>query len=508
MKKAVEAAAHNVCTVPRLRTHIRSCNKDTFTRLEIWNWDSFTLKDVRKLLKRKLKEPTPIKRIKQRNGKDRIDLYIKNESLRKVQIIVTELIYKTNGFYKILKTNTNAKNTSNQAIKFYKEDNNKNTATWSNLKLWTLNICGLFHKKEELAYTLRKRRPEIVTLQETLMKTMSYRPNIPGYIIIETKMSNQPGARGLAILVKKGMGHKVNKYADDTCFLAASATGKNKDGQNLVILFVSVYIPIPSEQKKAALNRLASFLRREKQENKFTEIIISGDWNDTPSDVLRALRMRLLSPCEDFIAFKARTRWTRNINREGRCIDFGISLNNTIITKQKVLRDVDLSDHYPVSITLTSISMRKPTEKYILNLKRLLDNETKNSIMSDTRWRQTMSLDVEECDKRILELTNTLLIEHGIRKKKCETVSASVSSKTRRAIKRRKIYFRKHKNSNFSWQEYDRLRKAAKKCVEQDRKRRHKNWLIRGVNTFINNQSKAHWQWVQYTNRRREFATT
>ncbi|ELQ75465.1 putative transposable element encoded protein, partial [Trachipleistophora hominis] len=110
-----------------------------------------------------------------------------------------------------------------------------------------------------------------------------------------------------------------------------------------------------------------------------------------------------------------------------------VSLNNAVVSKQRVLRDVDLSDHYPVVASLAVKHITAAPDKLIYDrLKLQLIGKTAAKILSDRRWLTCRSGDVSERAKQLHLLVEEISLEHGIRRARCErTLEDTVLPTTR-----------------------------------------------------------------------------
>ncbi|ELQ74811.1 putative Endonuclease/exonuclease/phosphatase, putative transposon, partial [Trachipleistophora hominis] len=127
-------------------------------------------------------------------------------------------------------------------------------------------------------------------------------------------------------------------------------------------------IPWRGVARRNALDRLCNFLHRERDRGRFSEIVVIGDWNGVPSQTHRHLHARQVATNEEFLGFTWATRFAHALARRGRCIDYFVSLNNAIVGKQRVLRDVDLSDHYPVVASLAVKHITAAPDKLIYDM--------------------------------------------------------------------------------------------------------------------------------------------
>lgn len=161
------------------------------------------------------------------------------------------------------------------------------------------------------------------------------------------------------------------------------------------MLVVCIYIPCQEVARRTGLDRICVFLRRERENNLFTEIVAMSDLNGVPSQIHRHLRARQLQPSEELLVFQRATRFISGNAICGRYIDYFVFLKDGIIRRQTVRRDIDLSDHYPVSVEISFPHAGAEPEKLIYNRKKpQVRGGAADQIINDNRWSICQSKDV------------------------------------------------------------------------------------------------------------------
>ncbi|KAG0433968.1 hypothetical protein DMUE_5351, partial [Dictyocoela muelleri] len=440
--------------IPPYKTYHRNIPKhgEKVVRLGLWKLSSLSTKSVRCMFSGISFVFFNVRRVRQRNNDRRFDLYVDLPSYVSNKEAMIRTIDKAGGHVKLF---TKVREKSGETPYHLIGD------VSDRLKAMTLNINGAFSKREDLCLLLDIEKPVIVGLQETLVhKGKNF--FLPGYATINAGKSSSEGSRGLALAIKNGSGLMLSEYKADDNFLAGVVEGLDQDKKLFTLLVLNVYIPNKGELRKAALGRLACFLRKENIKSRFDEIVLLGDWNGNPEQVNRTLLRKKLSLNVDFLDFSSPTR-RNNSGRMGRCIDFFACMGRSIILDQQVLRRWDISDHYPVVATL-NLAFLKPVKKvFIFDRKKIQDAKVVEAIATSEKWDRISgsSISIEEFANSFLEQMKELSFEHQILRQKREKRITLYSQKTRKAILKRRDYFALYDSEGFNASTYAELSKTA-----------------------------------------------
>ncbi|ELQ74260.1 putative Endonuclease/exonuclease/phosphatase, putative transposon [Trachipleistophora hominis] len=199
---------------------------------------------------------------------------------------------------------------------------------------------------------------------------------------------------------------------EDDNFITGILEVKSNNDVKFTNLIVNVYIPGKGTERRSALDRLAAFILTTKSTKRFSEIIMTGDWNALPKTTLSALQNRGLSLPNEALTFNQSTRLS---NRQGRCIDYPVATNSTSIKTIKVLRKYDMSDHFPILIQIAA-NVDK-TSQTVLRI----NNDTLNNnrsarlrILNDIRWNAVVNITGHKKMEIFTSIANSILSETGV----------------------------------------------------------------------------------------------
>ncbi|ELQ74334.1 Apurinic/apyrimidinic endonuclease [Trachipleistophora hominis] len=254
---------------------------------------------------------TKVKKILQKDGRRRHDIWIASNTYKENE----KLILQTLEGLGYPKTFIKQKKRRYPTVNLKPIQNKRNS-----IKAITFNINGFRNKSEEVYAFLDRRRPDILAMQETLLSEERYRTYIPGYTTIEAKMTDREGGRGLLLSVRNNRGLRLSEYKSDPNYLAGIIEGLDMQKEKFSMLIINVYASCDSKTKRQTIQQVCRLVERELQRQKFKEIIMLGDWNDTPEKTYNRLTKQGMAFNDSFINFRQPTRFVRR-TRRGRCID-------------------------------------------------------------------------------------------------------------------------------------------------------------------------------------------
>lgn len=224
-------------------------------------------------------------------------------------------------------------------------------------KILSLNINGIKDKTLDLELFLKHYKPDIICLQETKRKENEKNTYLSGYTTFEIPSSDT--GNGLLIASRQRSAITLRIVSKDDNLILFSATG---NGINQLI--ANCYKLHPKERRIPFITKTKNILKKHANE----DIILVGDWNDKPNDMIKILNRSGIS----ILAPNKPTKGTRansNLRRTTRTIDYGLTNNENLIIKQKVKTRWKMSDHLPILIK-TNIIMDKKEEEKTLTLHR------------------------------------------------------------------------------------------------------------------------------------------
>lgn len=239
-------------------------DKDKNYRLGIWISHEKSLKDVWPLVKGVIPNITKILRIRQRNGLKRLDFFFSSPPSNEDVNDIKRLLNLRKSHHKRLVNEHIRTASSNPKQKRFQEY----------LSLISWNIRGLWNKQEDVDEMAENEKQDLLFLQETLVGER--RAYLSNYQCIQNMSTNEGSDRGLAIGIRRNLKNKLRKYKESATLLACTLDNIHK------YLLVNVYIPNRASEKKAALTELASLVDTESRVGRFRDIIIGGNWNNTP----------------------------------------------------------------------------------------------------------------------------------------------------------------------------------------------------------------------------------
>ena len=218
------------------------------------------------------------------------------------------------------------------------------------LRVGTLNVNGVRGKQVDLRYLLENRRIGCLALQETLLRATDWNLNIPGYHCYARCGERTASTRGVALLLSKSeSGYPVGRSSPWSIFVRCTGT---QLAQPWIV--ASVYVPSGKSEGATPMKKIQEQVKALREEFPDDAMAIMGDWNRTRCQVARFVRavdpeFEVLEPVA---GRRVDTRGTRR--RSDRTIDHIAvrMVGRATKTAPKVLRDVDISDHYPVVGTI------------------------------------------------------------------------------------------------------------------------------------------------------------
>ncbi len=458
-------------------------------KLGVWKISYLSVDAFKSLLTRFSFRYLHVKRIRQPDGARRFDLCLDELEFQDKSVELLRILDRRGALVKVFRNGARENKSSfgDRLVSGRRES----------LKTVSINIAGMSSKRPELQMLLDVEEPDIVCLQETLLKRKDYRLLLSGYTTIERKMTDVDGSRGLSISVRNNCGFSLSEYESTDYFLAGVMEGLTEKKQLLTIMVVSVYIPCGATAKREALDQLCNFVRREKSKSVYNEIILMGDWNGIPSTTHREICKRGVSVDEEFLLCTRATRRIVRNRRYGRCIDFVISVKGNCILSQGPNRKWDLSDHLPVFAEIGICHTKCSKTRYVFDIEKCRLADMIEKISNEVGWNNALVESIDECNSNIQALIEKYSFEYHLKKAKEERKIMLYSPQTKKAVDKRRKFLWKWKDQGFTLDRYQELKRNAERLKNLDRKKCWNKYIEKGVKAYISNSSKELWRWIR-----------
>jgi hypothetical protein len=216
----------------------------------------------------------------------------------------------------------------------------------------TLNINGVRTKQTHLWHLLRSKRPDLLALQETLLKATDWDLHVPDYLCLLALGTTAASQRGVLLLVSTNFGcQSVGPGSPHWVF--GKLTGSRLTSPLIV---GSVYLP-HNDQRQRVRTQLCTALVKIHTKFPNCAILLMGDLNKT---LVGAQRLASTWPGTFKILKNAGDVPTVQ-RASGRTVDHICLFDKGLLPAGErmpppvVLGDWDISDHYPVVGSLPAL---------------------------------------------------------------------------------------------------------------------------------------------------------
>ena len=378
------------------------------------------------------------------------------------------------------------------------------------LKLASWNVNSFGSKRWEVRESVQTYKWGILAMQETMIKGGDWPLTISGYQVFERAYNdNVPGARGLAIAVSKRFTSNMVDCTDHWMLIKVHGIEPNKPWH-----IVNVYIPHDRAQKNIVINGLRQRIQRLKNHDPDNRIVVLGDLNCQASRAEtmfpRRLGMERIQVVGSDKTFHRRKKWSG--------IDHILASSTAapLLTRAKVKRRCDASDHFPI---VTRIRVRLQHKRPVVASKRI-DRTALGAVgeklMNDGFWErwwtscQPNEADAEELNgKEWLDDAATrwdttswrVAEKHGVVVAPTPPRFKKISNSVKKAVtdKRQawKAYLRgTEAELDNLWREYKVARKHFKKTLNAFSAQEWFKCIQKGTQTIQTGQSRQFFRWV------------
>ena len=384
-----------------------------------------------------------------------------------------------------------------QAVKLGSED----------LRVATLNVQGLYEKKEIVDWYVRSRRVKVLALQETLTKSPYHWYNRIGGMNSLNRPCSGIGERGLLLAVDKE--YPIVELGGPSPNWIIART--NIQGTSLII--ANVYFPSGREGDR--LRTDFHNIRRSMSARYKSPWIIMGDWNTERHSKVETVDTTLLrkrGSTRSFHGYRDRAKWSsidhivgsNTVHQTLSSIDFHKSV-------AWVDRSIDVSDHWPM---LGRISLRNnanmreteastwmaPTPRKVY--KRCMTEEVRKSLGSSNRF--TVLREIEDPDalaSKLIESIELSAEDLDLMKVPGEREQYTcLSRESKRLVHDRITKLKKWQSSKSSEDKnaYDQAVKEAKASVRRDRTEAWKEKVRNRMEAIVyKGDSRPLYNWVK-----------
>jgi exonuclease III len=218
------------------------------------------------------------------------------------------------------------------------------------LNLVSLNVCGLSRKKAEVCMMAKAEQADVIMMQETLWRNWGWGLTVPGYTVLAVERDGEEGSgrRGVALAVRAGV---LAVAIENTQSPYAVFAKVFHEGQMVVV--GSVYIPNTGHRRKEGITAVRTAVRLIHQRWPGTPMVLGGDWNMSRAQLANYLaRWGVPLLVKDVSGSPA----TFHRGRVRTALDhFVVSHGaNGQTSKTRVNRSWDISDHWPIRLTMTT----------------------------------------------------------------------------------------------------------------------------------------------------------
>ena len=377
------------------------------------------------------------------------------------------------------------------------------------LRIVTLNVNSLQTKRVELADYARQQKMDVLLLQETRCMPGGREVQLPGYAVVHSVgKTGVGGSRGLAVAVRLAYTSTVVCKSEYSLFVRVFT----RAGE---ILVGSVYIPTRTlgPVRAKALQVVRRELQVIRKQLPTTPIVIGGDFNysiDSFNTLLAGWNLGF----SRVPTSGSPVTWHRNTSRQRwtaidhfACAGFA----GKAVGKCYVRRDLDLSDHFPLVLTVPWVDRqfvppRKSRTRLTFVPERVIEcaDEVKNherfrelqKMWANRPWMQGDDLDVE-FTAAVEEVAQQLGL---LRVESVRTRRPLISSATQRLIWRRRKAAHAMRvilqPSDAQREQLADLQQRVEKAMQGEAKKRWDTFVTRGCRLAADGLSHKYWRWL------------
>jgi exonuclease III len=398
------------------------------------------------------------------------------------------------------------------------------------IKVGTWNINSIKNKIGELRGYLQKERIDVVAIQETRRRDPEdYAIRLKGFTIHESPMvGKMKGQSGIALAVNNKFPSFQATTNDSPYHLAVQV----QVGLSAWI-FVNIYLPPRNyPNRKEAETSLQETLRTLYNSNPNAQILIMGDWNIPKAKVDKWINKKnrkfgcVIDTKGSDLTYHSHEKWSG--------LDHFVVMPHTAnhsISKAQVDRRQNLSDHWPVTLSIQYKGTATPTEKdpndWIkpkLSAKKIRNSWKgekgkvllQTRLLNHNRWTElealTYELDEdgnlaglkESYEKAARDVAEELKL---VVNTTCHTTKHVLTRTTREAVEGRNSAYNAWLSSEAplkgpNWKLYDQLRDETKKILRKDQRDTDSKEIMKSMKDLTAKDSKGFWNWANDRMRR------
>lgn len=381
------------------------------------------------------------------------------------------------------------------------------------IRIATWNVNSIGSKRKEIDMYLKRCKIKILGVQETWRNIDGWPIRLRDYRVFEALSQQGEGRNGLATFVS-------NEYP--------AVEVENGSPYTVIVRvrlgitdysIINIYIPHQTEARKTALKDLKRGIQNEYNSNLDARILVMGDWNMEQVRVQKLLqKWRLPVQVTRCLGNPATFRRGNTLSS----LDHIITSNclESHIKKCKVNRNWDLSDHWPVQLTLR-FNVREGTQEHVedlpasrINLDTVLLQNKGNEVRDDNRWAVLAELlETSDNDEGIdidvaLSLQNTLRdisedLEIAKQPRRNRKRKYCLSKKARRAVDRRRKFYKEWIASgdlsqmSAAYIRYENAKKDAKAIIRECNNISWLRFIEAGSSKLSDNDMGGFWNWAK-----------
>lgn len=383
------------------------------------------------------------------------------------------------------------------------------------VKMASWNVRSIANKRDEVEMYLQEAGIKILGMQETNRGVESFPIRLNGFQVFESPVEEQReiGCRGLALCIHNSMvAHEIDR--SPFCIAVKAQIGA------VEWIILTVYVPPRGNDGRArAKQEIQRVMERAMQGDLGANVVILGDWN-TSKDRMPRLLEKWHLPVSLLPCSGSPLTWSNRLYHSA--IDH-ITASPMMVPRfspARVNRTWDMSDHWPIEITLRGVTQ---TVEEIRNAVQYrgdltIDNRKLVSVgrdvLASNRWRMLAEDLEEELDPEValsqLHATiGELSAEHGVSQDPANrsTPTVRISKGAKKNInQRRKAYTRWQEReapvTGVLWERYVVARKKALKAKRVAKKQSWLKFIAKGAQQLVSNDLRGHWRWVKMVSNR------
>lgn len=481
------------------------------TQLCLWPRENRSIQNIwydvrRTLTAEEVSHIRKILRVRQRNNVMRFDIFVDDAS---VAHILARLSRVKDWMKWWVRMHINYWNRAQRVGNQGQGDVIREMPTGS-IRIASWNINGISTKRLEVEVYLEQNKVKILCLQETRRNVNHWPIRFRNYQVFESLAGSEvEHQRGLAILVHKDLvAYEVGRPSPYT--------------QRVKVLLgndewtiVNVYCP--SHDTNGAKAVIKREIRESISNVLGSRVLVMGDWNCKLEKFTRRigrwrLQAQLVPGSGNMATYHARNVWS--------AIDHMIASHDAMpsLTKARVNRSWDLSDHWPLEVAIKGIGYDNHNGQHIVALRMDASKlQTKREdIRNSNYWdvlRESLldEEDVEVVATRFEETVQTVATEQEVMAEAVDPNSVKksyrLSRKAKLLIHRRRVAYSKWVQREAPRREeyYDAYIVSRQRANEEKQLCSKKSWLrfiIKGSKALTDNDMKGFWKWAKMVTNR------